>query len=84
MELFIRGRHGHAGVVLFHRSGDQAVGVHGNSAARQPSPDTHRIALVLYQTDLKVKPLQNPDLLSLDNEQIDVRAPEADPELLPC
>ena len=43
----------HAGVAMLHRSGDQLIGVHGNSSLWQPSSGAHRIALVLYQTDLK-------------------------------
>jgi hypothetical protein len=45
----------YAGVVLFHRSGDSCAGLHGNSALWTPTPDSHRIALVLYQTDVKIR-----------------------------
>ncbi|BDA46570.1 hypothetical protein COCOBI_09-0220 [Coccomyxa sp. Obi] len=41
------------GVVLFHRSGDKTVGLHGNSGLWLPQQDSHRIALVFYQTQLK-------------------------------
>jgi hypothetical protein len=40
------------GSVLFHRSGDPEVGLHGNSAIHLPEPSSHRIAVVLYQTRL--------------------------------
>ncbi|KAK9814732.1 hypothetical protein WJX72_010670 [[Myrmecia] bisecta] len=43
-------RQGH---VLFHRSGDAEIGTHGNSGIWNPSPQSHRIALVFYQTELK-------------------------------
>ena len=42
-----------AGCVVFHRSGDAVVGTHGNSGLWRPSSNSHRIVLVLYQTDLK-------------------------------
>ena len=42
-----------AGCVVYHRSGDATVGVHGNSGLWRPTKHSHRIALVLYQTDLK-------------------------------
>ena len=42
-----------AGVLLVHRSGDSTVGVHGNSGLWLPEPGSHRLSLVLYQTDLK-------------------------------
>jgi hypothetical protein len=41
-----------AGIVLFHRSGDKHVGRHGNSGIWRPTPESHRIALVLYQASL--------------------------------
>ncbi|CAL8471179.1 g10721 [Coccomyxa elongata] len=41
------------GLVLFHRSGDKTVGLHGNSGLWLPQQDSHRIALVFYQTQLK-------------------------------
>ncbi len=40
-------------MVLFHRSGDKTVGLHGNSGLWLPQQDSHRIALVFYQTQLK-------------------------------
>lgn len=43
-----------ADVVVFHRSGDPRGGLHGNSALWRPTPESHRIALVLYQTEVKV------------------------------
>jgi hypothetical protein len=43
------------GLVLFHRSGDAQVGLHANSGLHRPAQDTHRVALVLYQTELKGK-----------------------------
>lgn len=42
-----------AGVVLFHRSGDADLGVHGNAGLWRPDPGSHRLALVLYQTEVK-------------------------------
>jgi len=42
-----------AGCVVFHRSGDAGVGAHGNSGLWRNSDSSHRMALVLYQTDLK-------------------------------
>eukprot|EP00884_Botryococcus_braunii_P022573 jgi/Botrbrau1/89/Bobra.0022s0079.1 len=42
------------GTVLFHRSGDPGVGEHGNSDFWRPNPTTHRLAVVLYQTTLKL------------------------------
>ncbi len=42
-----------AGCVVFHRSGDAGVGAHGNSGLWRNSDSSHRVALVLYQTDLK-------------------------------
>ena len=42
-----------AGVVLFHRSGDAELGVHGNAGLWRPEPGSHRLALVLYQTEVK-------------------------------
>ena len=42
-----------AGVVLFHRSGDAELGVHGNAGVWRPEPGSHRLALVLYQTEVK-------------------------------
>lgn len=42
-----------AGVVLFHRSGDADLGVHGNAGLWRPEPGSHRLALVLYQTEVK-------------------------------
>lgn len=39
--------------MLFHRSGDKGVGTHGNSGLWLPDRDSHRIALVFYQTQLK-------------------------------
>lgn len=42
-----------AGVLVMHRSGDATVGVHGNSGLWLPEPGSHRLSLVLYQTDLK-------------------------------
>lgn len=45
-----------AGIVLFHRSGDKAVGLHGNSGLWLTQQDCHRIALVFYQTQLKTIP----------------------------
>ena len=42
-----------AGCVVYHRSGDATIGVHGNSGLWRPTEHSHRIALVLYQTDLK-------------------------------
>ena len=41
-----------AGIVLYHRSGDPGVGVHGNSGLWLPDGSAHRIAVVLYQTQL--------------------------------
>ena len=38
---------------MFHRSGDAHVGTHGNSALWTPEAGSHRIALVLYLTELK-------------------------------
>ena len=38
---------------MFHRSGDATVGTHGNSGLWTPTKLSHRVALVLYQTDLK-------------------------------
>ena len=43
-----------AGCVVYHRSGDAAIGLHGNSGLWRPTKCSHRIVLVLYQTDLKV------------------------------
>ena len=43
-----------AGCIVFHRSGDDLVGMHGNSGLWRSSDSCHRIALVLYQTDLKI------------------------------
>lgn len=40
-------------MVLFHRSGDKDVGTHGNSELWLPEPNSHRIALIFYQTQLK-------------------------------
>lgn len=42
------------GVVLYHRSGDAEVGVHANSGLHRQSSQCHRVALVLYQTEIKV------------------------------
>lgn len=42
----------HAGVMLLHRSGDAVVGLHGNTGLWLPQPDSHRLAIVLYQTQL--------------------------------
>ena len=42
-----------AGVVLFHRSGDADLGVHGNAGMWRPEPGSHRLALVLYQTEVR-------------------------------
>lgn len=39
--------------MLFHRSGDAQIGVHANSGLWRPSADSHRISVVLYQTELK-------------------------------
>lgn len=39
--------------MVFHRSGDIGVGAHGNSGLWRNSDSSHRIALVLYQTDFK-------------------------------
>lgn len=44
-----------AGVALFHRSGDARAGLHGNTALWTPTADSHRVALVLYQTDVKIR-----------------------------
>ncbi|DBA75057.1 TPA: hypothetical protein ACH3X1_010392 [Trebouxia sp. C0004] len=41
------------GCVVFHRSGDAGVGAHGNSGLWRNSDSSHRVAVVLYQTDLK-------------------------------
>ena len=43
-----------ADTVIFHRSGDPRSGLHGNTALWRPSPDSHRIAIVLYQTEIKI------------------------------
>ena len=40
------------GVVLFHRSGDAEVGMHANSGLHCPEPSSHRIAVVLYLTEI--------------------------------
>jgi hypothetical protein len=40
------------GVVLFHRSGDAEVGMHANSGLHCPEPRSHRIAVVLYLTEI--------------------------------
>jgi len=40
------------GVVLFHRSGDAEVGLHANSGLHLPEPASHRVALVLYLTNV--------------------------------
>lgn len=42
-----------AGTVVFHRSGDKDVGLHGNSGLWRNAPDSHRIALVFYLTALQ-------------------------------
>jgi len=42
-------------VVLFHRSGDADLGVHGNAGLWRPDPGSHRLALVLYQTEVKAE-----------------------------
>jgi len=42
-------------VVLYHRSGDNSVGTHGNSSLWLPEATSHRIALVFYLTQLKEK-----------------------------
>ena len=44
-----------AGCTVFHRSGDAGIGLHGNSGLWRPSDLSHRVALVLYQTELKTK-----------------------------
>lgn len=44
---------GGIGCMVFHRSGDVGVGAHGNSGLWRNSDSSHRIALVLYQTDFK-------------------------------
>jgi hypothetical protein len=41
------------GVLLLHRSGDAVVGLHGNTGLALPEPGSHRLAVVLYQTQLK-------------------------------
>ena len=41
-----------AGIVLYHRGVDPVVGVHGNRGLGLPDGSAHRIALVLYQTQL--------------------------------
>lgn len=38
---------------MFHRSGDKDVGLHGNTGMHAP-PQSHRIAVVFYLTELKV------------------------------
>ncbi|KAK9845126.1 hypothetical protein WJX74_010866 [Apatococcus lobatus] len=45
---------GAPGNAMLHRSGDQLAGVHGNTSLWKSSSAAHRIALVLYQTDLKL------------------------------
>eukprot|EP00884_Botryococcus_braunii_P016165 jgi/Botrbrau1/3231/Bobra.174_1s0005.2 len=41
------------GLVLYHRAGDRKFGWHGNSELHL-NPDSHRIAVVLYQRNLRV------------------------------
>ena len=43
-----------AGCIVFHRSGDTSIGSHGNSGLWRAVGTAHRVALVLYQTDLKL------------------------------
>lgn len=43
------------GVVMFHRSDERRLGLHGNSGMHIPHHQSHRVALVFYQTDLKVE-----------------------------
>ena len=42
---------------MFHRSGDKGVGTHGNSGLWLLQKDSHRIALVFYQTQLRTSTL---------------------------
>jgi len=41
------------GIVLFHRSGDSGIGLHANCELHRPSPTSHRVSLILYQTSVK-------------------------------
>ena len=52
-----------AGCMVFHRSGDTSIGLHGNSGLWRPGGTAHRVALVLYQTDLKLAAKADPLLI---------------------
>ena len=56
-----------AGVVIFHRSGDKEVGLHGNSGLSCPSPESHRIAIIFYLTTLHLVSKPDPEPLGQES-----------------